>query len=315
MTPMLLWKTTINDNTNDSNNNDDPENNMNYYAKNDNYDFQTQGHVNRQAQLNQAMEQPDSLFNKWRKASNTDWACITAKFYISIAETKRRILKQNHNNSTSFNHGGPTTQQPTKEPLPPMTPIADIKSNENVTLSTKFQPFLPCNISSNSNISSTDHRPVLSSNVRMKRVEGLNDDPSSTKSEPVFEYKLYYRPEESNNNNDNDDDDNMMEEEENNSDVVNNQHREDMDDNNDSNYYQELKTAKLNQIQMYHNEYLNKNSHLTTQEKQDAIDQFQKYQTMLMEFSTNNSDVGNIEENLDTIVKNYFDWNMKMQWN
>merc|ERR1712084_41289 len=131
-------------------------------------------------------------------------------------------------------------------------------------------------------------------------------------SEPVFEYKLYYRPEESSNNND---DDNMMEEEENNSDVVNNQHREDMDDNNDSNYYQELKTAKLNQIQMYHNEYLNKNSHLTTQEEQDAIDQFQKYQTMLMEFSTNNSDVGNIEENLDTIVKNYFDWNMKMQWN
>jgi len=55
----------------------------NYFARNDNYDFKTQGHINREAQLKQAMQQPDSQFKKWCKAANTGELSCAHAFFIS----------------------------------------------------------------------------------------------------------------------------------------------------------------------------------------------------------------------------------------
>jgi hypothetical protein len=59
-----------------------------YYGKNPLYNFQKQGHENREVSL-QALTS-DFEFKQWQEASRQLWACIHAKFYVSIPQTRRR---------------------------------------------------------------------------------------------------------------------------------------------------------------------------------------------------------------------------------
>jgi hypothetical protein len=133
-----------------------------FFARQDNYNFQKQGHTNRQEAM--ARLQPTGEFQAWEQAALKEFSVIHCKFYISEAKRKdnREII---------------TTSKPRElAPLPEIKPVIDVKATEKVTLSTELHWLgLP--------------RMVRGDHVRMKRIP-LNDD---LPSGPVFEYKLFYR--------------------------------------------------------------------------------------------------------------------------
>merc|ERR1712238_27404 len=57
-----------------------------YYAKNDQYDFKTDGHLNRKNEMSNL--QSTRAFKTWEEATKIDCACVHAKFYVSVASRK-----------------------------------------------------------------------------------------------------------------------------------------------------------------------------------------------------------------------------------
>jgi hypothetical protein len=133
-----------------------------FFAKQDDYDFQKQGHVNRQEAM--ARLQPTGEFQAWEQAALKEFSVIHCKFYISEAKRKG-------------NRESITTSKPRElAPLPEMKPVIDVKATEKVTLSTELRWLgLP--------------RAQQGARVRMERIPVNDHLPSG----PVFEYKLFYR--------------------------------------------------------------------------------------------------------------------------
>lgn len=136
-----------------------------FYAKNDSYNFAEEGHANRKVAMQRL--QPTNEFKAWEDAVKKDWACIHAKFYVSLpTKMRRRTIR------------GRSAQKNEPLELPNMAPVVNIKSCENTLYATKFH--------------ATGPRVTRASDVRMERIRGLNDS-VDWESGPVFEYKLYYR--------------------------------------------------------------------------------------------------------------------------
>lgn len=137
-------------------------------AKNEAYNFEVDGHVNRKTAMMELKETEELKI--WTEAARKDWACVEAKFYMAVPRQRTgRIFKQARKD------------QKVPEALQVMTPIVDIKASEKAVLATTFQATVPA-------------QPKLSSRERMERISGLNDQPEC-KADPVFGCKLYYRPE------------------------------------------------------------------------------------------------------------------------
>jgi hypothetical protein len=166
-----------NDDTNmDKDNHENNNNNANgatapNFARNDDYDFTNDGHTNRTSAM--ARLEQTRAFAAWEEAARKEWACIHAKFYVSLP-------RQNMLGGASHMMKRREYQVPQQE-LPKQEPVIDVKSAERATLGTKFHAIGP---------SQAKNR----SRIVMKRINGLNDD-ESRRAAPVFEYKLYYRAE------------------------------------------------------------------------------------------------------------------------
>mmetsp|Transcript_9270 Transcript_9270/g.11709 ORF Transcript_9270/g.11709 Transcript_9270/m.11709 type:complete len:269 (-) Transcript_9270:34-840(-) len=163
-----------------------------YYAKNDNYNFSTQGHANRRNEMEKLHQ--NHQFTQWERASKKEWAVVHAKFYISLPQRTRRGLQ----NRSKDGH----TRSRELEALPEQASVIDVKSAENATLGTKFMS------------TGLSNQNTRRSAVRMNRIHGINDD-VEWKGGPLFEKKLFYRSEDivSNQGPNNDDDDSMVENE------------------------------------------------------------------------------------------------------
>jgi hypothetical protein len=135
-----------------------------FYARNDKYDFSREGHVNRSKAMGHL--EPTAQFQAWKQAAQQDWACIHAKFYVSHAEQMKHHHWVRPSNVTEL--------------LPSMKPVVDVKATEKAVYATDF-------------LSLGAAAARRSSGVRMRRLS-LNDQPGCA-SGPIFEVKLYYRPE------------------------------------------------------------------------------------------------------------------------
>mmetsp|Transcript_9491 Transcript_9491/g.19084 ORF Transcript_9491/g.19084 Transcript_9491/m.19084 type:complete len:759 (-) Transcript_9491:2242-4518(-) len=142
-----------------------------YYAKNDGYNFNRQGHYNRRTEMNKL--QNSQQYSHWREANMAEYSVITAKFYVSIPRRQQ---------------GGQVNLQQQRRkkdkellPIPNQSSVVDIKAAERATIGTKFEPTGPSQC-------------ISKSYVRMERIHGLSDE-KDWKGEPVFEKKLYYRAE------------------------------------------------------------------------------------------------------------------------
>jgi len=157
-----------------------------YYAKNDNYDFTNEGHINRAIQMSKLQESSD--YQQWQSAAKQEWSFIHAKFFLSTPEYRKRSV---------YIKGGGKAGDIEPEEVPEQAPIVDVKSSEKATLGTKFRVVGP-------NYSGQ----VKKSRVRMQRIDGLKD--GDVRAAPVFECKLYYRSEDVLLDNDTGVDDGMM---------------------------------------------------------------------------------------------------------
>lgn len=150
--------------------------NATFYAKNETYDFKTQGHANRRSEMNKLHQSNE--FAKWEEAAKKEWAVVHAKFYISLPKRQRRAPPPLQTQRQRRGGKGRSKEQ---EPLPEQAPVIDIKPAEKATLGTKFHAVGPS-------------KPRMKSAVRMNRIKGLTDD-DDWKGGPLFECKLYYRAE------------------------------------------------------------------------------------------------------------------------
>jgi len=203
--------------------------NATYYARDDNYDFKKQGHLNRRDQMSKLHQSSD--YDRWKEAIKKEYAVIHAKFYVSLPKKMHRQAPPNGSRSGFNQRRG---RQANPLPLPEQSTVMDIKAAENATLGTKYE--------------ATD--PSLNmgrSSVRMERINGLKDD-KQWKGDPVFEKKLYYRAEKVVNGEGCDEDsDEMMSEDENEG------------ANEECGSLNEYKTAKIDQVKQYYsdlNEYI-----------------------------------------------------------
>lgn len=161
-----------------------------YFAKNEAYDFKTQGHMNRRTEMNKLHQSQE--YSKWEEAAKREYAVIHAKFYISVPKRKFGPHPSSNNQGRGRGRGGGENQgrggrgsgqrRRNLEALPQQAPVIDIKAAENATLGTDFLATGPA-------------QNRMRSNVRMDRIKGLTDD-DEWKGSPLFEHKLYYRAEE-----------------------------------------------------------------------------------------------------------------------
>ena len=248
-----------------------------FFAKQENYDFQKQGHANRQEAM--ARLQPTGEFQAWEQAALKEYSVIHCKFYISEA-------KQKSNREISITNSKPREL----EPLPEMKPVIDVKATEKVTLSTEFHSLgLP--------------RAVRGATVRMERIPVNDEMPSG----PVFEYKLFYREDcgdahvaavadevENSCIDSVDEKDSMHEnevgEEENVSLVEKLRHEVPL---------AEYKEEKIRQLNIWHSEN-------NAQDKDSAEAKLQSSQVAITAALNH--------ETVDEHVKAYFDWHQKQRW-
>jgi len=160
-----------------------------YYAKNDDYDFKTQGHSNRRTEMGKLHQSNE--FSNWEAAAKKEWAVVHAKFYIALPKNIRQgDAQHNHGdhrtkkrwNSRRDETGGRRGKQHL-EKLPEQVPVIDVKSAESATLGTKFE-----------STGRLNDRPRMRSSVKMNRIQGLTDN-AECRGGPLFECKLYYRAE------------------------------------------------------------------------------------------------------------------------
>ncbi len=193
-----------------------------YFAKNDGYNFKTDGHFNRRIEMEKM--QRDAQFLAWEEAARKEYAFIHAKFYISLPKNMRR--GQISNGRSRPRRRGARNKN--KEALPEQAPVVDLKATETIGLGTKFHSLGPSGRSSGRR-----------SNVKMSRIKGLTDD-EDWKGAPLFECKIYYRAERSTEDEEMDDDPN-----DNDNDNV-------VDVLRQSSSLQEYKTEKIDQVkQLY----------------------------------------------------------------
>jgi hypothetical protein len=148
-----------NDTTNDDN--------IPCYAKNDKYSFDSEGHANRQAAMEKLQSTP--VFQAWENATKQDWACIHAKFFVSLRRyTGKDVIGKPYENNKEQMH------------VPEMTPVVQVQAAKRAVVSTQFH------------VTGPSTEPVKRSHVRMERIKGLNDDPAWGTG-PVFDLKLYYQ--------------------------------------------------------------------------------------------------------------------------
>ena len=143
-----------------------------YFAKNEEYAFDIDGHENRQAAM--AKLQPTREFKLWEQATKQDWACIHAKFFVSM----RRYMMM----KADIAQRPPSRRKEDRMHLPDMMPIVQVQAAQNAVVSTRFYSTGP------------SREPARKSSLRMERIKGLNDDPEWGTG-PLFEVKLYYRAE------------------------------------------------------------------------------------------------------------------------
>ena len=158
-----------------------------YFAKNEAYDFKTQGHMNRRTEMNKLHQSQE--YAQWEEAAKREYAVIHAKFYISVPKRKYGPPQSSNNQGRGGRGGGNQgrgrgrgQRRRNLEALPQQTPVIDIKAAEKATLGTDFLATGPA-------------QNRMRSNVRMDRIKGLTDD-DEWKGGPLFEHKLYYRAEE-----------------------------------------------------------------------------------------------------------------------
>lgn len=199
--------------------NDDAPQVPTYWAKNDKYDFERQGHANRKEAMGQL--RPTDEFRGWEKVQKMEFACIHAKFFVSLRERRygrQTVQKRDASNTSS---------------LPTMAHVVDVKASERAVLATEFR-------------SEGVRSSVSASKFRMKRVSGINDLPGWGTG-PVFERKLYYRIHDTENGSDSEEND--MDEGEDNPDARD--HEEVLRENTPLDSY---KKEKLGQLDKWHSE-------------------------------------------------------------
>ena len=151
----------------------DPPNGTTFFARNDEYQFSTQGHKNRNAQMSKLEQSAE--YAHWKNVNQKEYAVIHARFFVATRERK-------HGPRSSSAKTRSNKQRREKQPLPEQAEVVDVKASANATLGTKYQATGP------------SEKYASRSKLRMKRVNGLKDD-KLWKGQPVFEQKLYYRDE------------------------------------------------------------------------------------------------------------------------
>ena len=264
---------------------DENQNWNNYYAKNDNYDFQNDGHTNRASAMSK-LEQTGA-YSAWEDAARKEWACIHAKFYVSLPKKNHLYngSSQDHTNRRRRVVRSGSSQQ---QELPEQAPVVDIKAAERATLGTHFHATGPS-------------EPKRRSKIVMKRINGLNED-ETRRSAPIFEYKLYYRAEEEDAN-----EDDMMDDED--------DDEADMDADTSAttnaeptpaeallneNDLVEYKQKKVEQVQNWHR-------NCTFEDEEEAS------LTLLNRLESINKAAS--VALVDSIVLEYYQWLQKQQWN
>jgi len=250
-----------------------------FYAKNDHYDFQREGHVHRQRAMDHL--QTTRAYRAWETAARNEYACVHAKFYVSLPKQ----MRQEYNDR---GQGQQTKNKREREHLPQQASILDIKPAANATVGTKFH--------------STGQPGVVrfqrKSNIRMMRIHGLNDDPQWG-SGPVFECKLYYRAEDTVQRNTDGDGDGV----------------EDMEDTDDENEHDNVSAndnttnpplhvyqqERITQIRIWHEEVK------VTDANRNVAESVQRNYTQKIDAAM---DIRSV----DDVVKQYWDWHQEQQW-
>jgi len=208
-----------------------------FYAKNDEYDFKTQGHCNRRQEMEKMHH--NMAYTKWQEAATKEYAVIHAKFYISLPQRTHATPPGHRMRNTSNTHGKRHSKERELEPLPEQAKVIDIKAAEKATLGTEFMAIGPPKYSRRSA-------------VRMERINGLKDAPE-WRGLPLYEKKLYYRAE----------------------DVVGGQQRlggDELDDDDESegvspfenegdnnmsdDYFQQYKSERINQAKQHYQDFM-----------------------------------------------------------
>jgi len=259
-------------------------------AQDPNYKFDEAGHANRQQALSQMGG--TQVFSEWEKASQKDWACVHAKFFVSLKQARRGA------NVAQTGKGNARRAKP-KEELPNMTPIVDVKASEKARLSTEFHPQ-----------GGRVNNSRSSSHIRMQKVRGLNDDPA-WEADPVFEVKLYYRPQPgaAPSQNGDDDDDSMVNESGGDNDS--------MDDEGDvpladrlaaqmplETYQQE----RCQQVDQWHRNF--QCDPLEGRYEQEQLEEAESERSLAMNAIQASTTVAQV----DHFVKCYFDWFQEQEW-
>ena len=258
----------------------DSQHDVTYYAKNDDYDFESAGHANRQTAMTQL--QPTPEFQAWERATRQDWSCIHAKCFVSLRQYMRR---------RAIGEGSRPKADDERMSLPEMTSIVNIQAAQNATLSTKFHSTGPSSA------------PPRQSHVRMQRVKGLNDDPEWGTG-PVFDLKLYYRaeatmsaPDNLNSNDDESNDDSMEGDKMNTSDDLEGlplaeKLRDEMP-------LQEYKDEKIDQLHRWYQD-------CKAQDKDEANVRVQEAQKGIKNATS--------AQLVDDHLKVYWDWHQESEW-
>jgi len=253
-----------------------------FFAKNDDYDFDTEGHFNRSSAMAKLQESNDFLV--WEKAAQKEYSCIHAKFYVSLPKTKRRMFMHQQKKNIE------------KEALPSQATVVNIKAAEKATLGTKFCSTGP----------SLQSRK--SSNVVMTKIKGINDDKDMSTA-PIFEYKLYYRAESLLFDVDNLGDETYMSDDDQ-DDTIMKDDSQDIGDDDDDNIPLAEKLQDVNSIQDYKKEksgQVEKWHIATTFAKEDeAIEIYSKFGSAISSAST--------IKDVDDLVEQYYKWFQKQQW-
>lgn len=217
-------------------------------------------------------------FSAWEEAARKEWACIHAKFYVSLPKRSMHPTQVDRRQVKSI----------PQEVLPRQTPVIDVKAAERATLGTEFHAI-------------GASQPKKRSNIVMKRIHGLNDNENS-RAAPIFEYKLYYRAQEESNIDEDVDDNDMMD-----SDSVS---ADDNTKNNDEaslvhtlvreNNLDEYKNGKRIQIHNWHQTN-------TFQDPDEAEFVLNNRIESINEAAT--------VDRINVVVEEYYQWFQKLQWN
>ena len=250
------------------------------YARNDDYDFDNEGHANRATAMSKL--ETTNAYSAWEDAARKEWACIHAKFYISLPK-KRNPYKSNDGDVRK----GRGKRNEKQEDLPEQAPIVDVKAAEKATLGTKFHAVGPS-------------APRKRTTITMKRINGLNDQ-DEYRAAPLFEYKLYYRAEEEVINEEImiDEENNIMEE---------NEEKDAEEGKSETPLSHQL--LNVNSVAEYKKEKI----HQITKWHKTSAFQDEDEANFVLENRVSFVNAAESVEIIDSIVQEYYQWFQKQQW-